>query len=318
MKPTLGQILKQTRQKPPDLRATNGNLRLHLVVGDQGFSQQILSVGQERPLLEAGWADVALNLSGRELLLPYDSARVLETGRSHARMRAVITRPEFEITSTFELWPDGSIDIATAFAARTNLPLTSIEHRYVFAPAGDNPPWDYLWQPGVKASRSGLVGWRAYRSPCLVIQKGGDAAALIPALQLIERDMPIPPALDFRRPGELRCGLVGQRVTGHAFANRDLRRAVELVPGQSMRFGLRIVAGSGLAERTGMQLAARALWAQYGQKLADEIQPQTLAFDDFARYAYDGIFERRKLWCARATESRRRHSQLRRRPTPAK
>jgi len=299
MRQTLEQILKQSRQKPPDLKASNGHLSLHLVFGEDGYSQQILVADRGVSLLEAGWGDVALNLGGRELRLPYDSARVLETGKEHSRLRAVITRPEFEITTTFELWGDGSIGVATSFAARTKLPLSSIEHRYAFPPAcnsnGDHS-WDYLWLPNLKGKRSHLAGQHAYRSPCLIIQKEGALAAIMPALDLITADMPLPAALDFKEPGELRCGLVAQRAVGHLFYEREVRRVIPMTPGQSVRFGFRIVGGDDLPHRLGLRQVVRALWQQYGDRQKESIAPQTLTFDDLARYAYDNFFERQKIW----------------------
>ena len=299
MKQTLDQILKKTQQKPPDLKASNGHLSLRLAFREGGYSQRILCDAGQTPLLEAHWSDIALNLGGRELLVPYDQVRVMETGKEHARLRAIVTRPEFEITTTFQLRSDGGIDVVTAFAARTHLPLSSIEHRYVFPPVSDADSgsyWDFLWLPNLKDRRSHLVGQHVFRSPCTIIQKGAMMAALIPALNLIAPDMPLPAALDYREPGELRCGLVAHETTGHVFYERKPRNVISMLPGQSVRFGFRIIGGDDLPARLGIRDAARVLWRQYGKDRAGSLAPQTLTFDDFARYAYDGFFERQKIW----------------------
>jgi hypothetical protein len=297
MKQTLEQILKRTQQKPPNLRSSNGHLSLHLGYDEGGYSQRVLSDDGHTLFLDASGGDIALNLGGRELLLKYDQARIMETGKEHARLRAIITRPEFEITTTFQLWKNGAIDVATSFAARTEMPLSSIEHRYIFPPtAGASRSWDFLWLPNLKARRSHLAGQHTFRSPCAIIQKGSVMAALIPALNLIEADMPLPAALDFREPGELRCGLVAHKPTGHLFFERKPREAILLTPGRSVRFGFRMVGADDAPARLGAGPVARMLWQQYGKPYMESLQPQTLTFDDFARYAYDGFFERQGIW----------------------
>ena len=299
MKQTLEQILKKRQQKPPDMKSSNGHLALHLIYGEGGYSQRVLSDDAGALFLEARGGDIALNLGGRELLLEYDQARVMETGKEHARLRAIITRPEFEITTTFQLWNNGAIDVTTSFAARTELPLSSIEHRYLFPPtadAGANRTWDFLWLPNLKAKRSHLAGQHTFRSPCTIIQKGSVVAALIPAVSLIEADMPLPAALDFREPGELRCGLVAHHPTGHLFYERKPRDVIPLIPGQSVRFGFRILGKDDAPARLGASAVTRMLWQQYGKPHMETVHPQTLTFDDFARYAYDGFFERQAIW----------------------
>ena len=288
-----------TAQRPAELRASNGRLTLRLIPEAGGFTQRIELGDSGVLLLEAGRRDILLYMGGEPFALFYDRALLIDAGKANARLRATIERPEFEINTVFELHDDGSLDVMTSLAPRTGVALSSMEQRYDFAPAlaaGAGAPWDYLWLPHLKDRRSHLIGQPAYRSPCLIIQRGPLMAALIPYLSWIEADMPLPAALDFHPPGELRCGLAAQSIAGHVFFQRESGRLTPLAPGQALRFGFKVLGGDDVPERMGMRPAARALWKAYGQSQKRPLHTQTLYWDDLARYAYDNIFERYRAW----------------------
>ena len=168
---------RTTTQRPAELKISNGRLTLRLIPEDGYFTQRIESASTGAPLLEAGGNDLAFGQGGQTLWLAYDRVRLVDAGKSNARLRASVERSEFEISTTFELFADGSLDVTTALAPRMEVAISSLEHAYQFAPAlagPEGPGWDYLWAPQLKENGPqklvDIVFPEAYDGPALMLE----------------------------------------------------------------------------------------------------------------------------------------------------
>lgn len=265
------------------------------------FTQEFVTPGNRLPMVHCEGRDLHLVVDGTELWSAYDHIGVAQKPKGLC-LQAVADNARFTVETIFKLSPDrGVVDVTTTLTARSGFRLSAVENVYRFVPAfgslveATRP--HYAWLPNLKYQPDRVAGQHTFRSPCAIIQHGGDLVAVIPCLAPFAVCGGLPAALDYRCPDELRFGLVAHEVDGHVYYRRTPDRGREMTAGESLTYRYSLMLRGGLPERQGHRDVVRFLWSRYGSE-----EPQTdpaervPLLDEYARYAYDSLFERRRLW----------------------
>lgn len=162
---------------------------------------------------------------------------------------------------------------------------------YAFAPdgkklsAGGKP--DSTFCPGFRPGDSQVVGDHFFRAPAVVAQQGTLAATLMPDLDVLAENRPMPTIIDLDAKNRvvdatlLSYGFCDQRLTGHVYFSTSpsmMRR----VP-NSLALGYDLMLDAKAIPHGAYGEAATAMWAKYGQRYFDDVKPQALPFAEYAR-----------------------------------
>ncbi|MFQ5457490.1 MAG: hypothetical protein ACE5FC_03405 [Myxococcota bacterium] len=258
------------------------------VQGAGGLSQRIFS---GRATLSGLGRDLRLVVDGRALHLAYKDVHPGEDGLCEA----MAENEDVHIETRLVPGP-GYVEVVSQLTALRPLTLSSFEHAYT---AHDLSRWgrlDHLWLPVVKSEIRRAVGKPALRTPCIVAQEKDRSAALVADVDAFERAQRLPPVLDFERPATLKVGLAAGHPAGEGLLRRNRSEGALLPDHDVMTLSFVIVLADGVQPQGGLGSALRFAWARFGEPRLDDLAPQTLPFDDYARYAYDAAFDRFDLW----------------------
>lgn len=135
-----------------------------------------------------------------------------------------------------------------------------------------------------------VIGEKAFRSPAVVLEKDGCQLALIPNLDEVEEEHPLPFFMDYTADEGLYYGVGPQRETGHVYYELTGGR----VSGAKLRFSFYLARFSLPAgEKRDFRPVARLLWELFGKKrMTEPPRPQSLL--PYAETAYGWAFDRWK------------------------
>ncbi len=175
---------------------------------------------------------------------------------------------------------------------------------HVFIPDGmlysQYEPLDFCWIPHLRRLPEHTIGDHVFRSPAVIFQSGKIMGAIVPDLDVLAKNRPMPTALDARLeiPGmpapAFWYGFCRYKIDGHVFFKQD-------EPGRKpckgdLVYGYDLLAGADEPERHAHRRVAKHLWDRYGAKLIRNVEPQTVTYDEYARRAYGFAFDRGKIW----------------------
>jgi len=123
-----------------------------------------------------------------------------------------------------------------------------------------------VWKPHLAPKDGMAIGDKAFRSPAIAFEDGGRMTALVPDLNLLERERVIPHVMDYTLEGhELTYGLCDYEETGHVYYALK-PRAYRLE--KQLRFGFSLVSWHKYAEQRPKDYRAieRFLWERYAAK----------------------------------------------------
>ncbi len=235
--------------------------------------------------------DLLLVIDARSGSLPFQAFHPAEGGG----LEATAENDDVHVQTIWTPHP-GRVDVASRLTALRPLSLSAFEHAYAACSGGAGASLDDLWIPHVAPKRDHVIGRHAFRTPCAVAQRGDVVAAIVPDLDRLEAGGPLPAALYAARPATLRFGAVAHRAEGHLCFRRTPRAGARLGEHESIDIAYSILLAQDVPPHRGLGTALRFLWSRYGEPRLDAIDPQTLPFDDAARYAWDAAFERLALW----------------------
>ena len=190
-----------------------------------------------------------------------------------------------------------------------------------FVVAIDGAP-DVTHAPAFKPAADSVIGDRVFFAPVVSVQKGGDYAALVPDLDIINRHVvyakgarqhpdsnsfpvPVDPqkiimptALDLElsslvaRP-VLSYGMMDYIVHQHVwFQHPNVPGAmVRELSAANVRIGMDLLLSTGVPECRGYQMAARHLWRRYGSECFHRPRPQVMPSAEYAKTCYPANFD---------------------------
>lgn len=258
------------------------------VQGSRGLSQRIFS---GRATLSGQGEDLCLVVDGEAQRLAYKSAH--EDGAGV--FEAIAESEDVHVETRLAPGP-GCVSVVSRLTALRPLTLSGFEHAYAAHEIRRRERLDDLWLPLLNGKAGRAIGLPAFRAPCIVAQVKDRSAALIPDLDRLEKPRLLPPVLDFERPGTLKLGLAAGRLIGEGHLERRPKEGIFLPDHDVVELSFVILLADGVGTHGGLGMALRFIWSRFGERRLDDLAPQTLPFDDYARYAYDGAFSRYALW----------------------
>jgi len=199
---------------------------------------------------------------------------------------------EWSVTKTIEV-PAGGVDIVETVDAKTTSAYPQIRYllnSYAFAPGKP----DETWTPGLRPNDGDVIGDHWFRAPAAVLRKGSLAATVMPDLDVLSENRPIPTILDL----DVANGVTKAPLVSYGFCDHRLSAHVRYTSDDSMtrpvpwqlklRSQIRLDAdatpGSPVSD------AATYMWNRYGHRYFGKVLPQVMSFADYAELCYPAAF----------------------------
>jgi hypothetical protein len=177
--------------------------------------------------------------------------------------------------------------------ATTDSPYPQIRYllnSYAFAPGTP----DTTWAPAIRPQAYNVIGDHFFRAPVVMAQKGRLAGMILPDLDVLTENRPIPTIIDL----DCRSGVVDAPLLSYGFADHKLVGHVYFAHDASMikpvpwelKLGMKVLVNANAEPKAGYREASKALWDRYGHRYFDKILPQAMPFADYARVCYPAAF----------------------------
>lgn len=203
------------------------------------------------------------------------------------------TLGDWQVTKTIDVPAKGTnIDVTVDANTKAVYPqIRYLLNTYAFAPGKP----DETWTPGLRPNDGDVIGDHFFRSPAAVIRKGTLAATVMPDLDVLKDNRPIPTILDL----DVASGVTKTPLLSYGFCDHRLTAHVRFTSDDSMN---RPVPWN-LKLRSQIQLDAKAtqgspvaaagtyMWNRYGHEYFGKILPQVMSFADYAELCYPAAFK---------------------------
>jgi hypothetical protein len=199
---------------------------------------------------------------------------------------------------------DSHVNVVSTVRLGRPARIAALGAAHIFIPDGmlysQYEPLDFCWIPLLRRIPEHVIADQIFRSPAVIFQTGKIMGAIVPDLDVLAENRPIPAALDARL--ELPAapapafwyGFCNYTVDGHVFFRQAPPRR-EPVKG-ALVYGYDLLVGASEAENRAPRRVAEHLWRRYGAKLIRNTEPQTLPYEEYARHAYGFAFDRGRIW----------------------
>jgi hypothetical protein len=197
--------------------------------------------------------------------------------------------------------PKTGTELDVKLRATTDGPYPQVRYllaTYAFAPDGQRMSAygkpDSTWAPGFRPGDHQVMGDHFFRAPAVVAQKGALAATLMPDLDILAENRPIPTIIDLDCKNGvvdaplLSYGFADYKLVGHVYFTNDASM-VRPVP-WDLQLGMKVLLDGKAEPMAAYRKAPEAMWARYGEKYFDKILPQAMPFADYARVCYPAAF----------------------------
>jgi hypothetical protein len=177
------------------------------------------------------------------------------------------------------------VDVAVNVDPRHTVDLEAIDAGWNYL--GGKP--DFTWTPNLTPNPDEVVGRHVFRSPAVVVQRGGLAAVLLPELDTMN-GMPLPATLglDVRDPDGPRLDLDfrDHDVVRHVFWRHQAGKTKHLEGAHYYRFSYDILLAANAEPRRAYRLATR-WWAHTLSGNLHDTLPQSVPWSRYAAVGFD-------------------------------
>lgn len=188
------------------------------------------------------------------------------------------------------------VELTADFAVRR----PSLEYllvTYAFTPdgrtmsKGGRP--DSTFSPGLRTQDNQVVGDHFFRSPAISAQRWGLAAVIIPDVEVLADNRPMPTIVDL----DCKNGVVDAPLMSYGFCDHKLVAHVAFAHDASMikkvpnhlELAMNIILSADTEPYSAHQIASDESW-KVGSKYFDKILPQAMPFEDYAKVCYPAAF----------------------------
>lgn len=130
---------------------------------------------------------------------------------------------------------------------------------------------DYAWVPNLRPGDDHVIGDCAFRSPAVVVRKGRVLAALIPDLETLSANRPMPFAVDLDLKNGLlpapllSCGFCGYEETSDSkYFRHDITMA-KRIPEARLSYSHDLLLHADCKQPYGYEVVSRFFWSRYGE-----------------------------------------------------
>lgn len=232
----------------------------------------------------------------------FDSYRESQEGSSQ---RIVLSKATPDVTIEKTIWiPRSGPRIRCAIRAmfaREGERIRYFLSTYAFAPDGKAMSQagrpDDTYAPAIRPNESYVIGDHFFRAPAVLVQKGLLFGAIVPDLDVLRDNRPMPTIVDLDCSQRLvdapllSYGFCDYRLVGHVYFANDpsmLRR----VP-KEIELGFDLLVSARAATKQGMASTMKYLWDRYGHRYFNRVLPQAMPFEAYARACYAAAFQER-------------------------
>lgn len=207
---------------------------------------------------------------------------------------------KWKVVKTLDIPAHGD-EISVDVQATTDDPYPQVRYllsAYAFAPEGQpmskvGAP-DATFAPAFRPADGEVMNDHFFRSPLAMAQKGPLSAGLMPDLDVLANNRPIPTLIDLDcKNGVVDAPLVAYgfadaRLVGHVYYTNDASM-VRPVPGE-LHFRMNILLDAETPRGRGIDKPTRRLWERYGARYFPKVLPQAMPFAEYAKVCYPAAF----------------------------
>lgn len=286
-----------------DFEISNGLVLVRLVMRDGGFAQEFCAIdakGEYRLVLSSIHKDLIPSSEHRACASPMISgarAHLFEVCRESLRMvfsEATLRRPDesrvviqlsgsaqghaLVMRITVELGSNMIHISSEDTAPGPNPVLEYLMSSYAFLPGGrtfaigEQP--EFTWAPNLRPADDAVIGDLTFFSPAAIAQHGRYAAALIPDIDALSQNRPMPTALDL----DLANGLLFAPLLSYGFCDyeptadgRYFRHDITMsrrLDDNRLAYGFHLLVDADCKHNAAYKQVARFLWNKHGSSIA--------------------------------------------------
>jgi hypothetical protein len=165
---------------------------------------------------------------------------------------------------------------------------------YAFVPDGrqyrEYAPLDFVWTPQLRPDTSDVIADHTFRSPALMLQKGGRFVAMIPDVELIQPWRNVETAADLQVTADpspmLSYGIMDWRTRSHVFYTH-VDQMTSLLEDSRLSYGYTLWLSADAPARQGYRDIVRSLWDRWGRgELSRPTGPQSEPFSVYVQRAW--------------------------------
>lgn len=153
-------------------------------------------------------------------------------------------------------------------------------------------PLEFSWLPNLHLNEDSVCGDHFFRAPVVAAYTYGAYSAIVPDLQFVMSQRQVPHALDLRVFGtgaeapRLSYGLSTWQIEDHVFTRHDPDVTAE-VDEDELVYGFDLFVGQASGPELVVREITEFLWQRDAQKYMQDVRPQVLPFQEYARrYSY--------------------------------
>ena len=147
---------------------------------------------------------------------------------------------------------------------------------------------DFHWIPNIKSKPSQIAADHVFRSPVVMMMSGLIGTALIPDLDLLDKNRPAPHYLDMRYADngapQLIYGLTNYKPDSHVYYVKS-GDPFSIINGK-LNFGFYLIVNQNISRNSLLRQVNNLLWNEYGKDYIVQMEPQTVPFKQYAEYGF--------------------------------
>lgn len=290
-----------------DLEISNGKILVRFIYIDGGYASEFYAVDSKRNfhlILSSIQRNLILSsehrassspmISGERphlfalcrdsLRMTYTDADIYYRDQQKIVVRLIGAIQEHSLVSDITIEADSNIihiDVEdTISSGASKSILEYLMSSYAFLPDGHIMPagreLDYSWAPNLRPLNDNIIGDRMFHSPAVIVQQGHLAGALIPDMDILRDNRPIPTALDL----DLTNGMLFAPLLSYGFCDyektgdgRYCRHDITMsrhLPNSTIRYGHYLILDADCKRKSAGNVVTHFLWDKYGKSLAKQ------------------------------------------------
>jgi hypothetical protein len=281
------------------LEMSNGLVRVVFEKGKSGYSEKLFArAGRWRLVLRNGSRgrdDPALKSDFRKIPVRLTEAQVVEQSQERISVALKGKARGHTLSKTYCLEPgEKCVRVAVEDLHPGVAELSYLLSSYSFVP--DGRPYrsyrhlDFVWTPQLRPDGDDVIADHTFRSPAIILQKGGVVAALMPAVETIQPWRTLETAADLQVETStapfFSYGAMNWKTRSHVFYTHS-DKMTTLLADSRFAYSFTLYLSARENEREGYRDVVRLLWKTYGEKnLLAGPSPQREPFSAYVRKAW--------------------------------